>query len=463
MSEPQTTLRIDSLALENFRCFANCSINFHPELTVLVAENGHGKTALLDATGLALDAFVAPMVSGRNGGGFAITDIRQEYVDKTMLPKFPTSFSAVGYCGGALLEWSRSIGAARNQVRTSYKAARKLKEAALHLRDTADAAKSSSAPPVTLPLVALYGTARPQILATTRLRSWPFRQDLGRRVAYLDCLNSNGSFPAFTKWFEKRWTLAGSSVGKYVAADEQPHVELAAVRAAITTALAPTGWRNFTWQAGEAGNLWKRQGCLAGEHPEAGVVPLKSLSDGVRNMMAMVADVAHRCMRLNPHFGEDAARKTPGVLIIDEVDLHLHPRWQQLVIRSLRKAFPNVQLIVSTHSPHVLSTVDCESIRVIHLYEGQGVTPMPETQTLGDASAGVLARTMNVDPIPDVEPAERLSRYRGLVQQGEDESPQAMEIWTKLVDHFGADHPLIQETGVLRRLQEFKREHHVDS
>ena len=94
------------------------------------------------------------------------------------------------------------------------------------------------------------------------------------------------------------------------------------------------------------------------EHPEYGRLPLSSLSDGVRNMIALIADIAHRCARLNPHLSEEAARQTPGVLLIDEVDMHLHPRWQQLVVDLLRKAFPSLQIILSTHSPHVLSTVE---------------------------------------------------------------------------------------------------------
>ena len=62
------------------------------------------------------------------------------------------------------------------------------------------------------------------------------------------------------------------------------------------------------------------------KHPKYGRLPLSALSDGVRNMIGLIADIAHRCARLNPHLSEDVARQTPGVLLIDEVDMHLHPR-----------------------------------------------------------------------------------------------------------------------------------------
>jgi predicted ATP-binding protein involved in virulence len=127
----------------------------------------------------------------------------------------------------------------------------------------------------------------------------------------------------------------------------------------------------------------------------------------------------------------------------------------------LQAAFPNVQFVLSTHSPHVLSAVDFDSIRVIHLDDGQGMTPKPEFQTLGDESAGVLARVMDVNPVPDVESARWLSHYRALVQNSQDQSADAHETLSKLLTHFGAGHHLLQEAEILRRLQEFKRQNNI--
>ena len=70
-------------------------------------------------------------------------------------------------------------------------------------------------------------------------------------------------------------------------------------------------------------------------------------------------------VRLNPDLGINAVLKTPGIVLIDEVDMHLHPSWQQTVLYDLRKAFPLVQFIVTTHSPQVLTTVPPQSIRAL--------------------------------------------------------------------------------------------------
>lgn len=74
------------------------------------------------------------------------------------------------------------------------------------------------------------------------------------------------------------------------------------------------------------------------------------LSDGLRNAIAMVADIAFRAYKLNPHFGAEAAGRTPGVALIDEVDMFLHPSWQQTIAGALLSAFPGIQFIGSSAS-----------------------------------------------------------------------------------------------------------------
>ena len=229
---------------------------------------------------------------------------------------------------------------------------------------------------------------------------------------------------------------------------------LGAVQAAVRLVLEPTRWCDVVWD--------RAQRCLVVEHAIHGRLPLAALSDGVRNMIALVADVARRCATLNPHLDDQAARQTPGVLLIDEIDMHLHPRWQQLVVDLLQRAFPAMQIILSTHSPHVLSTVEFNSIRIVGFGEdGIARIKMPQFQTLGVESADVLAEVMNVDTIPPVDQAGWLSEYRALVETSNTESPAAQALWAKLVEHFGRQHPVMAEVEVLRRLQQFRHSHNL--
>ncbi len=94
-------------------------------------------------------------------------------------------------------------------------------------------------------------------------------------------------------------------------------------------------------------------------------MPFNYLSDGYRNMVAMLADISYRAIRLNPHLEQDAAKKTKGIVLIDELDMHLHPKWQRRIVQDLQNAFPDMQFIATTHSPFILQSL--ESGQVIDL------------------------------------------------------------------------------------------------
>lgn len=448
-----STLRLDKLTLRNFRCFADCVIELHPELTVLVADNAQGKTAILDAIGIAFGLFVQSLSKSGPSHGFAHDDIRQIRKDsEQMVQVLPTEFRAEGVVTGQPLKWSRTLSSGSDRGRSSTKKAANLQSAAVKILTSLNAfdAGGSTENPV-LPLIAFYGTGR--LWSTHRLTEERRRADRGgivRLAGYTDCLSSSSSFKSFVLWYRDMVSLLRGSAARALGPHEQPLAKLAAVREAARTVLEPTKWRDIDWDDGRR--------TLVVEHPEHGRLPLSQLSDGVRNMIALVADIAHRCVRLNPQFGEEAARRTPGILLVDEVDMHLHPRWQQLVMDLLRKAFPSMQMVVSTHSPHVLSTVDKSSIRVIRLQDGRGLLDTPAFQTRGVESADVLATIMGVDPMPQVEEALWISSYRASIEDGDAESSEALALRSKIVNHFGEKHPLVLDCDRLLRFQAIKRQ-----
>ena len=111
-----------------------------------------------------------------------------------------------------------------------------------------------------------------------------------------------------------------------------------------------------------------------------------SLSDGQRTLIAMVADIARRACLLNPHLGENAVKDTPGVVLIDELDLHLHPKWQRSIVANLKKAFPKIQFFATTHSPQIIGEVRTEELIVLG---EDGVVQRPD-QSFGLESGQVL-------------------------------------------------------------------------
>ncbi|HWY62877.1 MAG TPA: AAA family ATPase [Rhizomicrobium sp.] len=444
-----THLRIDHLHLQNFRCFGDCIIELHPQLTVLVAENGRGKTAILDAIGIALATFVDTVAHTRQSHGFDRTDVRLVLGEGgAMDSKLPTEFVADGYVAGQPIHWRRALNGYGLKARTTNKEAEGFRQAAQKLGASAESyvPQENAIPPI-LPLVAFYGTGR--LWSEHRLTEGKRTNVVaatGRMSGYTDCLSSSSSFKGMVAWYENKWNETHDPRFSTELSKTLPL--LTAVQKATRVVLEPTGWCELDWD-------FERKSLVVG-HRDYGRLPLSALSDGVRNMTALIADIARRCASLNPHLSEDAALLTPGVLLIDEVDMHLHPRWQQLIVGLLRTSFPELQMILTTHSPHVLSTVDKGSIRVIRLQDGRGLIDTPTLQTRGVESADVLSSIMGVDPVPQIEEAQLLSRYRALIEDGNAESEEGQSLRSTLVAHFGESHPLIIDCDRLFRFQKFK-------
>ena len=91
-------------------------------------------------------------------------------------------------------------------------------------------------------------------------------------------------------------------------------------------------------------------------------MPFHLLSDGYRNMIGMVADIAYRAAVLNPQLGSEAAKLTPGIVLIDEIDLHLHPKWQRRVVEDLKRTFPKIQFFATTHSPFIIQSLKANEL-----------------------------------------------------------------------------------------------------
>lgn len=443
------SIHLDELKLHNFRCFEDCALKLHQKLTVLVAENGQGKTALLDGIGIAFGLFIDTIAGTRQLRGFDRTDVRLVRRDDSgqMEPILPTSFSASAVFDGRQVQWSRALTGYGSRARTTTRNAEELVLVAQQVRDTVDVAPTGEQVFSTLPLVAFYGTGR--LWSEHRLteaKKAMSEDRSGRLSGYTDCLSSSSSFKGAVAWYENK--MLETKDARFSSQLKKNLALLSCVQQATRLVLEPTGWHELDWD-------FDRRSLVV-SHPIHGQLPLSALSDGVRNMIAIIADIARRCASLNPHLGESAARLTPGLLLIDEVDMHLHPKWQQLIVGLMRTAFPALQMVFTTHSPHVLSTVDKECIRVIHLANGKTFIETPTFQTRGVESADVLASIMSVDPVPQIEEAKWLSRYRALIEDGNAGAPEATELQKKLVEHFGANHPLMTDCERLTRFQAFK-------
>jgi predicted ATP-binding protein involved in virulence len=268
-----------------------------------------------------------------------------------------------------------------------------------------------------------------------------------RSMGYEDCFSAASSYKQVQEWMIKA-TFAVIQEGA-MGEDNGSNLkrQLACVQNSINQVLESEGWRNFHYSIPHEE--------LAMTHDQLGPLPVSLLSDGVRAMVSMVADMAWRCAKLNPHFGEDAAQKTEGIVLIDEVDMHLHPGWQQRVIQSLTKTFPNIQFIVTTHSPQVLSTVPKECIRVLSEHNGEMIAEEPKAHSYGEPSNDVLEAIMGVDPQPPVAEKQSLDRLTELVDQGDYESEEVQNLFSLLQKKLNEAHPQLKKIERSIRRQQF--------
>ena len=133
---------------------------------------------------------------------------------------------------------------------------------------------------------------------------------------------------------------------------------------------------------------------------------MDEMSDGYKNTLSMIGAIAYRMAVLNPMLGEQVLEKTPGIVLIDEIDLHLHPQWQQTILSDLHEIFPNIQFIVSSHAPAVINSVSREQIRILD----NGEIYLPVAQTYGRDANSILREVMKVSERP-MEVKERLDLF----------------------------------------------------
>lgn len=450
MTTDSDSLRIDRLQLKNFRFFAGLTLDLHPRLNVIVADNGQGKTAVLDAIATVLGPFVGAFDEGKDRG-FTADDIR--LISATSSNRMEYANGGVradveGRIAGCTTRWARSLAGPRS--RTTWKESKSVVEWAEALQ--ADVRRELAEPgtPLDLPLVAYYPTDR-----LWNIRRLPYKKipRTSRTVGYTHCLESGSDFHLMADWF-RYWSIA--SLDRRLTAHQnaapwvpnEADLALAGIQNSINACLSPSGWGNVQFSV-------EKQEMVA-SHPDVGTLPVGMLSDGIRAILTLTADIAFRAVKLNPHQGAQAPSSVRGIVMVDEIDLHLHPGWQQLILPALTGTFPGIQFIVTTHSPQVLSTVSSESIRELRLQPdapaGSYAGLMPRQELEGAASSQALAQIMHVDPIPPTESAQKLSDYRKLIELGSAEGTEGAELRMWLDQHYGAHHPLLTECDQLSRI-----------
>lgn len=374
-------MHIEKLTLNNYRGVSKLALELDPKLNVFYGVNGAGKSTMLDASAIMLSWFVSRVrsagASGRpiskdeikNKKSVSSINIAVEVNDKHRYEKKSLAWKLVR---------SRT-GHSSGGEKTSLS---ELNEYTKHLQSVI----AFSEEQCNLPLLAYYPINRAVLDIPLKIRT---KHRFNLLETYDDALSGGASFRAFFEWFREREDLENEAIRDQQSLfnDEKtssgfPDIHLNAVRSALKS-LMP-----------DFKNLTVRRSPLRMEVEKKGKkLNVSQLSDGEKCLMAMVGDLARRLAIANPKL------KTPlegeGIVLIDEIDLHLHPKWQRMIVPKLLHTFPNCQFIVSTHSPHVITHVKPESLFMLK-QTANGVKASHPSESYGKNVTRILEDLMGL-------------------------------------------------------------------
>ena len=390
------------LHAENFRCFETLELSIEDDLTVLFAENGGGKSALLSA--LAMGIAVIQRDSPKDLRLTPSRDPRLIALDEKgrREPAGPCTLIWRAEIGGNAVQWATSVNAASGKTRRDHGA-------------IVEAIERTRAPGERWPLFAWYGTDR---MGRTRNRRRMRRPTADRWDGYASALDPSLDDGVLLHWFSDE--ILSDTVRRREGQEER-FLDAAVAEAMVR---GTPGVARIWYEPRENGPMVRFE---SGQ-----VAAWSELSDGFHVFLAMIGDIARRAIMLNEKDGGEAPGRAEGVILIDEIDLHLHPRWQRIALDGLRKAFPKLQFIISTHSPQVLSSALNRQVR--RLVNGQ----IQEHNVFveGRDTNAILRELMDTDD-RDETGTRDLDRLHAAIDTGSRE--EAERIYKELLARWGSN------------------------
>jgi predicted ATP-binding protein involved in virulence len=420
-------VRIDRLNISNYRGFRSRGFGFDPHFNLVVGDNATGKTSVLDALAVAMDSWFLGMRTAEKAGGIGIGDVHHatyEHGDTTTFEKqFPARIEAHGIVLGDSINWARELS--REGGKTTTVETRKI--AALAERADADVRENRT---VNLPIICSYGAERLWFEARHRDKAKnghvsPRRPS--RFDGYRDCTAFEIQETVLLAWMQAQYQS-----GKHLESVNAWKVVRGAVVECVENATDiyfDARYNEFIVRLADLGDRL-----------------FSTLSDGQRIMLTLIGDLARRIVTLNPQLEDKALLETSGIVLIDELDLHLHPKWQRRVIADLKRTFPKVQFVATTHSPQLIGEAMPSEI---HILEEDRVTK-PE-RSFGVDSSAILDEVMHVSPRNDE--IERLLRTLSELINREDVQ-RAREVLAQVEARLGASDPEVTGATTLLDLLE---------
>ena len=410
-------MRVRNILLKNFRGIHEMEINLNNQLNVICGINGSGKSSILDAIVQQLSWIVARIRSTKSPGRpISKHDIKNN--ENYSLTKIAIEENNSSYLGQLVKYRKGRVGDEKSSMMQFSHYSKQIKQ-----RITEDEKTS-------IPVIIYYSTNRIVSNIPLGIRA---KNEFSLLEAYDGSLDAGVNFRSFFEWYRNREDLENE---KYRDLDQNDlnfskDIQLESVQKAIS---AMTDFYNITV---------KRNPLRMEVSKNDESLRIEQLSDGEKCLLAMAGDMARRLAIANPALTNPLEGN--GVVLIDEIDLHLHPQWQKKIIPKLLKTFPHIQFIVSTHSPQVLSEIDKTSIFLLY-QENKLMYISNVKQSKGLSSNEILEEIMNTDPL-NQEAKDQLDTIFSLIEN-EAISDARREI-KSFIDNYGTVPEITRATTLL--------------
>ena len=415
-------MRLESIKLTGFRGISKLKLEFPEQVNVLAGVNGSGKSAVLDCAAIMLSRLIGRIRSSSGTGRYFVdSDISNE--------RSETQNRVAIHFQGQSVHWSvtKTRKGRRKQTITKLDAMKKHIE---RFRSELDEDEHAN-----LPVVVYYPVNRAVLDIPLRIRT---RHRFDRLAAYDQALSGEGrSFRVFFEWFREREDLEN----EYRIDDpgfRDP--QLRSVRMAIGRLLP--GFRKLKVRRSPLRMVVKKG---------SKELVINQLSDGEKCTLAMAGDLARRMAIANPAMEDPLG--TEAVVLIDEIDLHLHPKWQRRIVSALAETFTNAQFLLSTHSPAILSQLKPDSIWIMEKTKSGIVANRPE-DAYGQTVNRILEDVMGVPARPG-EVEDELGRLYVAIE--EKDMKKAKYLLGCLQETIGTDPDLVRASVLIDRQEILRR------
>jgi predicted ATP-binding protein involved in virulence len=419
-------MKLTSIHLQNYRAHQDLRVEFHADFNIVAGINGSGKTSLLKGINQSLSGLLLglPNVSTPFFDESSYTHIRTSQIEgrHRFEPQFPVKVTVTGYVEKNV--FSQTVEKISDAAQSSVEGVSPIRKSINEIQNGHSAHEQ-----ITLPIAAFYRANRQWITEGHSIMR-AVTEKPSRHDAYQNWWDAAVNVADLQNW------VIGKCLERYQRSSETGKLfhefdddELALVNTALSTAIDGIDDLRYDMPQKTLLANWQQT-----ENGVQKTISFDNFSDGQRAVICLVTDIARRICLLNPQLGKEVIRQTPGVILIDELDVHLHPRWQRRIVNGLKAAFPAVQFIATSHSPQILGELKPEEIILLR----EGGTDQPQVSYGLDSSQvleeimGASSRNLGIAEklnqlFAEIE-NKSLSNAKCLLKELRQEAPQIPEL-----------------------------------